>query len=91
MLPPGPELETRTVLKQLTKAHRALSELKGYANMIPNKNILINAVLINEAKDSSEIENIITTHDELFKAIGDTFLLPISRDYKFNSYTPVLM
>ncbi len=69
MLPPDTELETRAVLKQLTKAHRALSELKGYANMIPNKNILINAVLINEAKDSSEIENIITTHDELFKAI----------------------
>jgi len=69
MLPPDTEIETRTVLKQLTKAHRALSELKGYANMIPNKNILINAVLINEAKDSSEIENIITTHDELFKAI----------------------
>lgn len=69
MLPPEIELETKTVLKQLTKAHRALSELKGYANMIPNKNILINAVLINEAKDSSEIENIITTHDELFKAI----------------------
>lgn len=69
ILPPETELETKTVLKQLTKAHRALSELKGYANMIPNKNILINAVLINEAKDSSEIENIVTTHDELFKAI----------------------
>jgi Fic family protein len=69
MLPPDIELETKTVLKKLTKAHRALSELKGYANMIPNINILINAVLINEAKDSSEIENIITTHDELFKAI----------------------
>ena len=47
MLPPDIELETKAVLKQLTKAHRALSELKGYANMIPNKNILINAVLIN--------------------------------------------
>lgn len=69
MLPPDTELETIKVLKHLTKAHRALSELKGYANMIPNKNILINAVLINEAKDSSEIENIITTHDELFKTI----------------------
>jgi Fic family protein len=69
MLPPAIELETKTVLKQLTRAHRALSELKGCANMIPNNNILINAVLINEAKDSSEIENIITTHDELFKFI----------------------
>jgi len=58
------------VLKQLTRSHRALSELKGYANMIPNKNILINAILINEAKDSSEIEDIVTTHDEVFKAIS---------------------
>ncbi len=69
-LPPNIDLETRTVLKQLTRSYRALSELKGYANMIPNKNILINAILINEAKDSSEIENIVTTHDEVFKAIS---------------------
>lgn len=69
-LPPDIELETKTVLKQLTRAHRALAELKGFADMIPNKNILINAVTIIEAKDSSEIENIITTHDELFKAIS---------------------
>lgn len=69
-LPPEIELETRRVLKQLTRSHRALAELKGFADMIPNKNILINAVTINEAKDSSEIENIITTHDELFKAMS---------------------
>ncbi len=69
-LPPRIDLETKPVLKQLTSSHRALSELKGYANMIPNKNILINAILINEAKDSSEIENIVTTHDEVFKAIS---------------------
>ena len=47
-----------------------MAELKGYADTIPNKNILINAVTINEAKDSSEIENIITTHDELYKAMA---------------------
>ncbi len=69
-LPPNIDFETKPVLKQLTRSHRALSELKGYANMIPNKNILINAILINEAKDSSEIENIVTTHDEVFKAIS---------------------
>jgi Fic family protein len=49
---------------------KALAELKGFSETIPNKNILINSVLINEAKDSSEIENIITTHDELFKAMS---------------------
>jgi len=70
LLPPNAELETKRVLKQLARSHRALAELKGFASMIPNKNILINAVMINEAKDSSEIENIITTYDELFKVMS---------------------
>lgn len=69
-LPPQVTLETNRVLKQLSRSHRALAELKGYADTIPNKNILINIVTINEAKDSSEIENIITTHDELFRAMS---------------------
>lgn len=69
-LPPSGELETKEVLKQLANSHRALAELKGYSDMIPNKNILINAITINEAKDSSEIENIVTTHDELFKMMS---------------------
>ena len=69
-LPPKADLESKAVLKQLARAHRALAELKGYSDTIPNKNILINAITINEAKDSSEIENIITTHDELFKAMS---------------------
>lgn len=71
MLPPNIELETKEVLKQLAKANRSLAELKGYSDTIPNKNILINAVTIKEAKDSSEIENIITTHDDLYKAISN--------------------
>ena len=71
MLPPNAELETKAVLKQLARANRALGELKGYADTIPNKHILINAVMINEAKDSSAIENIITTHDDLYKAMSD--------------------
>lgn len=70
MLPPKVDLETKPVLRQLAKSHRALAELKGYAATIPNKHMLINAVTINEAKDSSAIENIITTHDELYKAIS---------------------
>lgn len=69
-LPPEEELETKRVLKQLARSHKALAELKGFSDMIPNKNILINSVTINEAKDSSAIENIITTHDELFKAMS---------------------
>src|SRR5690554_6301885 len=71
MLPPNIELENKEVLKQLAKANRSLAELKGYSDIIPNKNILINVVTIKEAKDSSEIENIITTHDDLYKAISN--------------------
>lgn len=71
MLPPKAELETRAVLKQLAQTSRALAELKGYADMIPNKHILTNAVMINESKESSAIENIVTTHDDLFKAMSD--------------------
>lgn len=69
-LPPIVELETKYVLKQLARSNRSLAELKGFSDMIPNKNILINAITINEAKDSSEIENIVTTHDELFKTMS---------------------
>lgn len=63
---PIEELETRQVLKLLTKARAALAELKGVANTIPNEEILIDTLSLQEAKDSSAIENIITTHDELY-------------------------
>jgi len=68
-LPPNIELN-KNIYRQLVQSHKALAELKGFSETIPNKNILINSVLVNEAKDSSEIENIITTHDELFKAMS---------------------
>lgn len=69
-LPPTENLETDRVLRMLARVHRALAELKGFSDTIPNKNILINAILIKEAKDSSEIENIITTYDELYKSMS---------------------
>lgn len=59
--------ETVPILKRLASASRALAELKGVAASIPNQGILINTLGLQEAKDSSEIENIVTTHDELFK------------------------
>lgn len=62
------ELETTRVLKSLPSAHAALAELKGIAFNIPNQNILINTLGLQEAKDSSAIENIITTHDDLYKS-----------------------
>jgi Fic family protein len=67
-LPPDTLLETLPVLKAATKAHRYLAELKGVSASIPNEAILINTLALQEAKDSSEVENIITTHDELYKA-----------------------
>lgn len=70
-LPPKKEsIETLEILKMDSKASRALGELKGIAETMPNQVMLINAVVIQEAKDSSEIENIITTQDELYKAIS---------------------
>lgn len=59
--------ETAVILKKLASASRRLAELKGVAASIPNQGILINTLGLQEAKDSSEIENIVTTHDELFK------------------------
>lgn len=67
-LPLSKDIETKTVVKKLTAAHRALAELKGIVSIIPNEVILINTLGIQEAKDSSAIENIITTHDDLYKA-----------------------
>lgn len=67
-LPLSFDVETKTVLKSLPPAHAALAELKGIASTIPNQNILINTLGFQEAKDSSAIENIITTHDDLYKS-----------------------
>jgi len=68
ILPFEAELETKRVLKMLPSAHAALAELKGIAGGIPDQRILLNTLALQEAKDSSAIENIITTHDELFRA-----------------------
>ena len=67
-LPKPGHLETRAVLKQLVTAHRYLAELKGVAATIPNPEILTSTLSLQEAKDSSEIENIFTTQDELYQA-----------------------
>lgn len=66
-IPNESELESVQILKGLARAHRYLAELKGVAKTIPNEGMLISTLTMQEAKDSSAIENIITTHDELFK------------------------
>lgn len=67
-LPPENSLETPLIFRQLIKAHQALAELKGVAATIPNQAILLSTLTLQEAKDSSAIENIITTHDELYQS-----------------------
>jgi Fic family protein len=80
-LPYPEDLETKSILKQLPAAHAALAELKGIVQSIPNQIILLNALGIQEAMDSSSIENIITTHDDLYKANLD-FEVSISPNVK---------
>ncbi len=67
-LPPAIDLESKTILKKCVSAHRALASLKYAGNLIPNQAILINAIPLQEAKASSEIENIVTTGDQLYQA-----------------------
>ncbi len=70
-LPPLREkVETIEILRQTNKSTAVLAELKGVAKTIPNQAMLINAIVLQEAKDSSEIENIITTQDELYQALA---------------------
>ena len=87
-LPLKIDLETKAVLKHLAPAHRRLAELKGVSRTIPNEQILINTLTLQEAKDSSAIENIITTHDELFKAelLIDSLTSPAAKEVQNYAY-----
>jgi len=67
-LPSNEDVETKPVLKKAITANRALAELKGLGGTIPNQALLVNSLILQEAKASSEIENVITTNDALFKA-----------------------
>lgn len=81
LLPPSVDFETKAILKKLVEANRHLAELKGVAATIPNENILIQTLALQEAKDSSEIENIVTTHDDLFKAeLADESASPAAKE-----------
>lgn len=82
ILPYAVDFETKPVLKKLSVAHRALAELKGVALTIPRQDVLISTLTLQEAKDSSEVENIVTTHDELFKgSLGlDNFVTPATKE-----------
>lgn len=74
-LPLKKDIETKEILRATIRAHKTLAELKGIANSLPNQKIVINTLVLQEAKDSSEIENIITTYDEIYRSdISDSFI-----------------
>lgn len=66
----------------LTEAHRQVSELKGLCESLPNQGILLDPLSIQEAKDSSEIENIITTHDELYISDDESAPSPAAKEVR---------
>jgi Fic family protein len=68
LLPPQAEIESTTILKKTIAASRALSELKGAITNLSNPTLFIDTIQLQEAQASSAIENIVTTHDELFKS-----------------------
>jgi Fic family protein len=70
LLPPKAQIETNAVLKKAISAARALAELKGLGQTIPNQAMLVDSLVLQEAKDSSEIENIFTTNDVLFRSFA---------------------
>lgn len=84
------DLETKAVLKKTAAARSALAEMKGAALSIPNESILISTLSLQEAKDSSAIENIITTHDELFQSDFTTQNFKTLASKEVHSYAEAL-
>lgn len=82
------EIETKRVLKQVALSSRALAELKGAVLSMPNISILINTLSLQEAKDSSAVESIITTHDELYRASisNSPSISPAAKEVRDYSY-----
>lgn len=81
-LPDTSLLDTREVWVALKDAHRQLAELKGLCESLPNQGILLDTLTIQEAKDSSEIENIITTHDQLFASQPGAAVTPAAKEVR---------
>lgn len=69
LLPPKSEIETKETLSAAISANRELAKLSGFCSLLPDESILLSAIVLKEASASSEIENIITTHDELYRGL----------------------
>ena len=68
-LPINIDLNIINILKQLNNSNNKIGELKGMVSLLPNPNLVLNLISISESKDSSAIENIITTYDEIYKEL----------------------
>lgn len=89
-VPDSIELETPAVLRMAARAHRALAELKGAAAAIPNESILIDTLALQEAKDSSAIEDIVTTEDQLFQGDAISGYFPSAAAKEVHHYAAAL-
>ncbi len=83
-LPPHVDCESVAILRQLNKASRALGQLKGEISKIPNSQILLDTLTLQEAKDSNEIENIVTTDDEVYRANVDEVVTAVTAKEALN-------
>jgi len=89
-LPVSIDLETKPVLKKIAKVHRFLAELKGIAATIPNQQILIDTLSLQEAKESSAIENIISTFDDIFLSNSNSTIFTSSAAKEIHAYSRAL-
>lgn len=82
LLPLNIDIETKVVLRKVAQAHKALAELKGIINSIPNENILLETLTLREARESSAIENIISTFDEVYQSnlFSNLFASPAAKE-----------
>lgn len=69
LLPPNADIETKEILRKTISAGRALAQLNGTLKNLPNPTLFLDTIYLQEAKASSEVENIITTNDELYKSL----------------------
>jgi Fic family protein len=69
LLPPNADIETKSILRKTISASRALAQLNGTLLNLPNPTLFLDTIYLQEAKASSEVENIITTNDELYKSV----------------------
>ena len=82
VLPPVEDVETKIILKKAIAANKALAELRGWSFTQANPFLLLQSITLQEAKASSEIENVVTTNDELYKALSYPDTINISSSAK---------